>query len=128
MSLDRPTRWNILTARPIRRGVPFLFGFRFGRQDAEPEERMRRSTDTMPELDQTLDRAQRALRRSARRVRGRAPGAAPAAKWEDFEDRPVRRRGDSALDQSVAALQAVVWIASFVQGVFNEIRGRSDDL
>jgi hypothetical protein len=31
------------------------------------------------------------------------------------------------LDQSIAALRAVVWIAAFVQSVFNEIRGRSDD-
>lgn len=82
----------------------------------------------MLQLGHNLDRANRALRRSVRRVRRRAPGAAPVAEWEDFEDRPARRRGDSALDQSVAALQAVVWIASFVQGVFNEIRGRSDDL
>jgi hypothetical protein len=82
----------------------------------------------MPELGQTLDRANRTLRRSARRVR-RAPGAMPAPDWADVDEPHVRRRrGDSALDQSVAALQAVVWIASFVQGVFNEIRGRSDEL
>jgi hypothetical protein len=88
---------------------------------------MRRSTDSMPELAQTLDRANRTLRRSVRRVRRRAPGAALTAGWGESAEQPARRRGDSALDQSVAALQAVVWIASFVQGVFNEIRGRSDE-
>jgi hypothetical protein len=83
----------------------------------------------MPHLAQTLDRANRALRRSVTRVR-RAPGDAGVAQshlvWGDEAGR--RRRGSSALDQSVAALQAAVWIASFVQAVFNEIRGRSDEL
>jgi len=81
----------------------------------------------MPHLAHSLDRANRALKRSVRRVR-RAPGGTAAPAWEDLELKPVRRRGDSALEQSIAALQAVVWIASFVQSVFNEIRGRSDEL
>jgi len=82
----------------------------------------------MPQLGQTIDQANRALRRSVRRVR-RAPGAAPVGDWLEPEDVPAHgRRGDSALDQSIAALQAAVWIASFVQSVFNEIRGRSDEL
>ena len=80
------------------------------------------------DLSQTLDRASAALRRSVATVR-RAPGptlAPPHAADDHATLRP--RRADTALDQSVAALQAVVWIASFVQSFFNEIRGRADDL
>jgi hypothetical protein len=82
----------------------------------------------MPQLARQLDRATDALRRSAGRVRrGSVYTLAPAHLREPHVDiRP--RRGDTALDQSVAALQAVVWIAAFVQSVFNEIAGRSDDL
>lgn len=82
----------------------------------------------MPQLAQTLDRAQTALQRSVRRVR-RAHGPREATVGVAVEQgaQPIKR-GSSALDQSVAALQAVVWIAAFVQSVFNEIRGRSDEL
>lgn len=82
----------------------------------------------MAQLVQTIDRAQTALQRSVRRVR-RARGRAGAL-IEGTVDRFPQRvtRTSSAVDQSVAALQAVVWIASFVQSIFNEIRGRSDEL
>jgi hypothetical protein len=82
----------------------------------------------MPQLTQTLDQANQALRRSVTRVR-RAPGeSAPPGTTVNGHELGRVSRGSSALDQSVAALQAVVWIASFVQSVFNEIRGRSDEL
>ena len=82
----------------------------------------------MPDLARQLDRAGQSLRRSVRTVRRGSPYTlAPANLREDHATiRP--RGGDSALDQSIAALQAAVWIASFVQSVFNEIRGRSDEL
>jgi hypothetical protein len=89
---------------------------------------MRRTTGSMTQdLSQTLDRAGAALRRSVATVR-RAPAtlASPDAADDHATIRP--RRADTALDQSIAALQAVVWIASFVQSFFNEIRGRADDL
>lgn len=78
----------------------------------------------MLHLHATLDRAGLALRRSVETVhKDRAHAAAPSHP-------PVLhpRRADSPLDQSIAALHAVVWIASFVQSIFNEIAGRSDDL
>jgi hypothetical protein len=82
----------------------------------------------MPEVARKLDRAGESLRRSVRTVRrGSTYTLAPARLREDHATiRP--KRSDTAIDQSIAALQAVVWIASFVQSVFNEIRGQSDDL
>ena len=103
------------------------FGCSFVAEDAEPQKRTRRIT-RMAQLAQTLDRAQTALQRSVRRVR-RAPARAEAHAGGLVERGPQRvTRSSSAVDQSVAALQAVVWIASFVQSIFNEIRGRSDEL
>jgi hypothetical protein len=59
-------------------------------------------------------------------MRGTPTPLAPAPHTQDHATlRP--RRSDSALDQSIAALQGAVWIASFVQSIFNEIAGRSDD-
>ena len=83
----------------------------------------------MAQLAQTLDRAQTALKRSVGRVR-RAPVQAEAHAGGGVIKRVPQRvtRASSAMDQSVAALQAAVWIASFVQSIFNEIRGRSDEL
>jgi len=82
----------------------------------------------MAHLAQTIDRAQTALQRSVHRVR-RAPTRSGPHAGSMTQRLPQRnRRSSSAMDQSVAALQAVVWIASFVQSVFNEIRGRSDEL
>jgi hypothetical protein len=80
-----------------------------------------------PQLTRTLDRASAALRRSVETVRHHPDPtlAAPAQTHEQATLRP--HRTDTALDQSIAALQAVVWIASFVQSVFNEIRGRRDE-
>jgi hypothetical protein len=82
----------------------------------------------MTELAAKLDRAGESLRHSVWRVRRGSPYtlAPPHLREGHATIRP--KRTDTALDQSVAALQAVVWIASFVQSVFNEIRGRSDDL
>jgi hypothetical protein len=88
---------------------------------------MGRSIRSMPQVVRQLDRAGEALRQSVGRVRrGSVYTLAPAhLRAGHVEIRP--RRSDSALDQSVAALQAVVWIAAFVQSVFNEIRGRGDE-
>ena len=83
----------------------------------------------MSRLARNLDRASVALRRSAARVR--RGGAASVDSGEAPGDSAGgRRRGapGGAIDQSIAALRAVVWIAAFVQGVFNEIRGRTDEL
>ena len=103
-------------------------GWSFIAGDAEPDNRTVRITRTMPQLAQSLDRAQTALQRSVRRVRRARGPLEPAVGAEVRQGAQPVRRGSSALDQSVAALQAVVWIAAFVQSVFNEIRGRADDL
>jgi hypothetical protein len=80
----------------------------------------------MSRLTDNLDRAGRALRRSVARVRRGGvgpPGVTEAAHGT------LRPRGPHGLvDQSVAALRAVVWIAAFVQAVFNEIRGRAPNV
>jgi hypothetical protein len=80
----------------------------------------------MSRLTYNLDQAGRSLRRSVVRVRrsgvGRLSSVEPA-------HGTLRLRGrDGLVDQSVAALRGAVWIASFVQAVFNEIRGRGDEL
>lgn len=78
----------------------------------------------MSHLNATLDRAGHALRKSIATVRRpESPGDA-ARPPQDLH--PTHK--DSPLEQSIAALHAVVWIASFVQSIFNEITGRSDDL
>jgi hypothetical protein len=82
----------------------------------------------MPPVTPNLDQASVALRRSVARVR--RSGVGPLGTVErGFEHGTVRPRGaDGLVEQSVAALRAVVWIAAFVQAVFNEIRGRGDEL
>jgi hypothetical protein len=82
----------------------------------------------MPQLTPNLDQAGEALRRSVARVR--RSGVAPlGAADPGVAHGTVRPRGaDGLVEQSVAALRAVVWIAAFVQAVFNEIRGRGDEL
>jgi len=92
---------------------------------------MRRTIDKVPSLLNRLDNASARLRRSVGAVRREPGGAVDASQAANQEDSPVPEhlrpvRSDSALDQSIAALQAVVWIAAFVQSIFNEIRGRSD--
>jgi len=84
-------------------------------------------TDKVPTLLDRLDNASARLRRSVGAVRRDHAGEIEAGKpVEARPPEPLRPvRSDSALDQSIAALQAVVWIAAFVQSVFNEIRGRS---
>jgi len=82
----------------------------------------------MPELLKRLESADARLRRTVARVRDERPAgeAAPTAPVQ----RPAHLKAahkETALDQSMAALQAVVWIASFVQSIFNEIRGRGEE-
>lgn len=79
----------------------------------------------MSQLAHRLDRAGEELRASVARVRG---GAARADAGQVVTVRTSRTGRTSAFDQSIAALHAVVWIAAFVQSVFNEIAGRDDEL
>jgi hypothetical protein len=82
----------------------------------------------MPHLTRNLEEARLALRRSVARVRRSGVGP-PGADERGLGHGTVRPKGrDGLLDQSVAALRGAVWIASFVQAVFNEIRGRGDEL
>jgi len=80
----------------------------------------------MSRLARNLDHAGLALRRSVARVRKGSVG--PRGAGEGAQGTLRRRGADGLLDQSVAALRAAVWIAAFVQAVFNEIRGRGDEL
>ena len=80
----------------------------------------------MARLTYNLDQAGRSLRRSVVRVRHSGVKPLNPAELEHGTLRPPGR--DGLLDQSVAALRGAVWIASFVQAVFNEIRGRGDEL
>ncbi|HSI34934.1 MAG: hypothetical protein ACAI43_27075 [Phycisphaerae bacterium] len=82
----------------------------------------------MPDLLRRLESADARLRRTVARVRkessvAEAPPATPAPRPEHLK----AAHKETALDQSMAALQAVVWIASFVQSIFNEIRGRGEE-
>jgi hypothetical protein len=94
-------------------------------RDCRTYQEMRRTTGTMPDLMRRLDSADARLRRSVSRVRGAAAGAVPKPAARPGHLKPVHK--ETALDQSIAALQAVVWIAGFVQSIFNEIRGRGDE-
>jgi hypothetical protein len=88
---------------------------------------MRRNIRGMPELARQLDQAGAALGRSVRRVRRGPAYTLAAAKLREGHAEIRPRQADSALDQSIAALQGAVWIAAFVQAVFDEIRGRGDE-
>lgn len=82
----------------------------------------------MPPLTPNLDQAGMALRRSVARVRRGGVGPLGTGARGPGHGTLRPRGPDGLVEQSVAALRAVVWIASFVQAVFNEIRGRGDDL
>jgi hypothetical protein len=88
---------------------------------------MPRNTGDMSETARQLDQAEASLTRSVRRVRrgGAVYTLAPAKLREGHAQ--IRPRQGTALDQSIAALQGAVWIAAFVQAVFDEIRGRGDE-
>ena len=88
----------------------------------------------MPVLLENLDTASGSLRRivkTASRFSGSvAPVhaflASPQRELPPTRLRPVCR--DSARDQTISALEAVVFVAALVQSVCNEIRGNSAQL
>lgn len=81
---------------------------------------------TLP-VNHTLDRAAAAVKRSVETVRTSPdPTLAPPPAHRDHATLRPRQR-DSALDQSIAALQGAAWIVSFVEGIFQEIGGRSPE-
>ena len=76
---------------------------------------------------QALDKAGASLRRSVERVR-RGRGAALRRGVGVLSTGAGERGRAGVVDQVVAGAQAVVWVAAWVQSIFNEIRGRDDEL